>query len=67
VQIIKLLMMLFPHRVVSPSFSLPRTFLSTLFSITLQASRDTLKRKEEQTNPAAMNRIVVDQLLASLN
>jgi len=56
---------LFPHRVVSPSLSLPRTFLSTLFSISLQASRDTVTT-EGRTRTTAMNRIIVDQLLASL-
>ena len=65
-QITKLLIMLFPHRVVSPSFSLPRTFLSTLFSISLQASRDTTKT-ERRTSTTARDRIVVDQLLATPN
>jgi hypothetical protein len=54
-----------PHRVVSPSLSLPLSFPITLFSVSFQASRDTATT-EVRTRTAAMQRIVVDQLLASL-
>ena len=59
-QIIKLLVMLFPHPVVSPSSSLPRNF-----SVSFQASWDAVTT-EVTARTTAMRRIVVDQLLASL-